>query len=144
MPADSDAARRALLPAGLPHGLPPDAAHRPPRGERLVGEVGAPRPERVEPPLGRLAEQPAPRLGPAMVEAFGCPARQARALRAALAGKDADAVATIAGPAAAALGGLMAATGPGRAALMMLTTLELPAAAEPERARLAAVIAALL
>jgi ATP phosphoribosyltransferase regulatory subunit len=83
-------------------------------------------------------------LVPAVLAAFGVGARQARQLRAALDRKDADAVAAASGPAAAALGGLMAATGPARAALMLLTTVELPAAADAERARLVAVIAALL
>ncbi len=86
----------------------------------------------------------APPLVPALFDAFAIAPRQARQLRAALDRKDADAVVASAGPAAAALGGLMAATGPARAALMLLTTIELPARAEPERARLIAVITGLL
>jgi len=251
-PADEDAGRRALLPAGLRDGLPPDAAHRAAVIERLLAEFTAHGYERVEPPLvefedsllgtgggpeifrlmdplsqrmmgvradmtiqvariatTRLGGRPrplrlsyagdvlrvkasqlrperqfaqvgveligapdqaadvevvrlaadaldalgvrelsidlnAPPLVPAVFAAFGIGARQARQLRAALDRKDADAVAAASGPAAAALGGLMAATGPARAALMILTTTELPAAAEAERARLIAVIAALL
>jgi ATP phosphoribosyltransferase regulatory subunit len=251
-PDADDAARRALLPAGLRDGLPPDAAHRAAVIERLVAEFTAHGYERVEPPLvefedtllgvgggpeifrlmdplsqrmmgvradmtiqvariatTRLAGRPrplrlsyagdvlrvkgsqlrperqfaqvgveligapgeaadvevvrlaadalgalgvrelaidlnAPPLVPAVFAAFGIGARQARQLRAALDRKDADAITASAGPAAAALGGLMAATGPARAALMLLTTTELPAAAEPERARLVAAIAALL
>ncbi|MBI3512698.1 MAG: ATP phosphoribosyltransferase regulatory subunit, partial [Proteobacteria bacterium] len=216
-PADSDAARRALLPAGLRDGLPPDAAHRAAVVERLIGEFTAHGYERVEPPLvefedtllpggtasgpeifrlmdplsqrmmgvradmtiqvariatTRLAGRPRPLrlsyagdvlcvkgtqlrperqfaqvgveligassadadvevvrlaadalagigvrelsidlnlppLVPALVQAFGLPAQQVRPLRAALDRKDADAVAAAAGPAAAALGGLM-------------------------------------
>src|SRR5580692_12745911 len=49
-PADSDA-RRALLPAGLRDGLPPDAAQRAAVIERLIAEFGAHGYERVEPPL---------------------------------------------------------------------------------------------
>jgi ATP phosphoribosyltransferase regulatory subunit len=251
-PADDDAARRALLPAGLRDGLPPAAAHRAVVIERLIAEFAAHGYERVEPPLvefedsllnadagpeifrvmdplsqrmmgvradmtiqvariatTRLAGRPrplrlsyagdvlrvkgtqlrperqfaqvgveligasdtaadvevvrlaadalgaigahelsidlnAPPLVPAVFDAFGIAPRQARQLRAALDRKDADAVAAAAGPAAAALGSLMAATGPARAALMLLTTTELPAAAEPERARLVSAITALL
>ena len=47
MPADSDAARRALLPAGLRDGLPPDAAHRAAVVERLIAEFTAHGYERV-------------------------------------------------------------------------------------------------
>src|SRR5271155_427425 len=49
-PSDSDA-RRALLPAGLRDGLPPDAAQRAAVIERLIAEFGAHGYERVEPPL---------------------------------------------------------------------------------------------
>jgi len=252
-PADSDA-RRALLPAGLRDGLPPDAAQRAAVIERLIAEFGAHGYERVEPPLvefedsllpsglaggpeifrlmdplsqrmmgvradmtiqvariatTRLAARPrplrlsyagdvlrvkatqlrperqfaqvgveligapsvaadvevvrlaadalaaigvaelsidlnAPPLVPSVFAAFGLAGKPAAALRAALDRKDADAVASSAGPAAAALGGLLAATGPARAALMILTTVELPEAARAHRARLAAVVAALL
>jgi ATP phosphoribosyltransferase regulatory subunit len=252
-PSDSDA-RRALLPAGLRDGLPPDAAHRATVIERLIAELGAHGYERVEPPLvefedsllpsglaggpeifrlmdplsqrmmgvradmtiqvariatTRLAARPrplrlsyagdvlrvkgsqlrperqfaqvgveligapsvaadvevvrlaadaleaigvaelsidlnAPPLVPAVLAAFGLAGKQAVALRAALDRKDADAVAAAAGPAAAALGGLLAATGQARAALMILTTVELPEAAQAQRARLATVVAALL
>jgi len=86
----------------------------------------------------------APPLVPSVFAAFGLAGKPAAALRAALDRKDADAVAASAGPAAAALGGLLAATGPARAALMILTTVELPEAARAHRARLAAVVAALL
>ena len=86
----------------------------------------------------------APPLVPSVFAAFGLAGKPAAALRAALDRKDADAVAASAGPAAAALGGLLAATGPARAALMLLTTVELPEAARAHRARLAAVVAALL
>jgi len=256
-PAD-DAARRALLPAGLRDGLPPDAAQRAGVIERLIAVLGAHGYERVEPPLvefedsllvpgspggpasgpeifrlmdplsqrmmgvradmtiqvariatTRLATRPrplrlsyagdvlrvkgtqlrperqfaqvgveligapsvaadvevvrlaaealgaigvpelsidlnAPPLVPALLAAFGITGAPAAAVRAALDRKDADAVAAAAGPAATALGGLLAATGPARAALMILTTLELPEAAQAQRARLAAVVSALL
>jgi ATP phosphoribosyltransferase regulatory subunit len=255
--ADSDA-RRALLPAGLRDGLPPDAAQGAAVIERLIAAFGAHGYERVEPPLvefedsllpakasggpgggpeifrlmdplsqrmmgvradmtiqvariatTRLAGRPrplrlsyagdvlrvkgtqlrperqfaqvgveligaasdaadvevvrlaadalaaigvaelsidlnAPPLVPAVLAGFGLTGKPAAALRAALDRKDADAVAAAAGPAATALGGLLAATGPARAALMILTTVELPAAAQALRARLAAVVAALL
>ncbi len=85
-----------------------------------------------------------PQLVPAVLAAYGIKGKQATQLRAALDRKDADAAAAAAGPAAAALGGLMAATGPARAAIMLLTTIDLPEAAQPARARLAAVIAALV
>jgi len=252
--ADRDA-RRALLPAGLRDGLPPDAAHGAAVIERLMAELAAHGYERVDPPLvefedsllpggpaggapeifrlmdplsqrmmgvradmtiqvariatTRLSEHPrplrlsyagdvlrvkgtqlrperqfaqvgaeligapsvaadvevvrlaadaleaigvaglsidlnAPPLVPAVLAAYGLKGKQATALRAALDRKDADAVAAAAGPAAAALGGLLAATGPARAALMILTTVELPEAAQAQRARLAAVVSALL
>ncbi|MEJ0067607.1 MAG: ATP phosphoribosyltransferase regulatory subunit [Pseudomonadota bacterium] len=49
-PADSEA-RRALLPAGLRDGLPPDAAQRAAAIERLIAEFSAHGYERVEPPM---------------------------------------------------------------------------------------------
>ena len=72
------------------------------------------------------------------------PAHIATGLRAALDRKDADAVASEGGAIADALGGLLAATGPARGALMLLTSVELPAAVVPQRARLVAVAEALI
>src|SRR3954453_7207875 len=51
MAPDSEAARRALLPAGLRDGLPPDAAQRAQVSERVIAEFPAHGYERVEPPL---------------------------------------------------------------------------------------------
>lgn len=254
-PADADLARRALLPAGLRDGLPPEASHQAAVIERLMQDFAAHGYARVEPPLvefedsllgsgdstvaaqtfrlmdpqsqrmmglradmtiqvariatTRLGHEPRPLrlcyagdvlrvkasqllperqigqagveligapgvaadvevvrlaadalrglgvpelsvdlnaapLVPALFAAFGIKGRQATLLRAALDRKDADAVAQLAGPAATALGGLLAATGPGRAALMILTTIDLPEAAQPQRARLATVTQALI
>ena len=86
----------------------------------------------------------APPLVPAVLAGFGVSGAPGSPLRAALDRKDADAVIAAAGPAGTALGGLLAATGPARAALMILTTIELPEAARAQRARLAAVVSALL
>lgn len=65
-------------------------------------------------------------------------------LRAALDRKDADMVASIAGPAATVLGGLLAATGPAEAALMILTSMDLPDSAQRHVLRLTSVIEALI
>jgi ATP phosphoribosyltransferase regulatory subunit len=86
----------------------------------------------------------APPLVPAVLAGFGLSGAPGSPLRTALDRKDADAVIAAAGPAGTALGGLLAATGPARAALMILTTVELPEAARAQRARLAAVVSALL
>ncbi len=74
----------------------------------------------------------------------GCAASRRRSCAPRSTARTADAVAAAAGPAATALGGLLAATGPARAALMILTTIELPDAAQAQRTRLAAVVSALL
>ncbi len=93
---------------------------------------------------GASVDLNAPPLVPALFAAYGLRGRQAMLTRAALDRKDADAVAQAAGPAAAALSGLLSATGPARAALMILTTLDLPEAAQPQRARLCQVLGALM
>src|SRR5438552_1228904 len=50
-PAEIDFARRALLPAGLSDGLPPEAAHRAALEQRLMAIVAGQGYDRVEPPL---------------------------------------------------------------------------------------------
>lgn len=79
-------------------------------------------------------------LVPAVFAAHGIAGERAQALRAALDRKDARDVAELAGSAAEALGGLLAATGPARAALMILTTIPLPDDAARLRGRLVEVV----
>jgi ATP phosphoribosyltransferase regulatory subunit len=83
-----------------------------------------------------------PTLVPAICAALGLAPRAVDALRAALDHKDAASVAAVGGPAAALLGKLLAAAGAAGKALKTLAALDLPAAAAAERARLAAVAAA--
>ena len=253
-PTELDFARRALLPAGLSDGLPPEAAHRAALEQRLMAIVAAQGYDRVEPPLvefedtllqagagvsaqtfrlmdpvsqhmmgvrsdmtiqvariatTRLAAAPRPlrlsysgevlrvkgsqlrperqftQVGCELIGAKGVPAdveiirlaadalREAgvatlsvdllvpplvpaifetlkiapplqRTLRAALDRKDADAVAAAGGRVADMLGGLLAATGPARGALVLLTSVDLPPEVAPQRTRLVAVVEALL
>ena len=82
-----------------------------------------------------------PTLVPAVCRAFGVSEPQMAKLRAALDRKDAAGVAAQGGPAAEALGALLAAAGPARKALAALAALALPEAAQREVARLADVIA---
>jgi ATP phosphoribosyltransferase regulatory subunit len=251
MPADTEYARRALLPAGLRDGLPPEAGHRAHCIQTLLASFAGEGYERVEPPLVefedsllkdadasvtaqtfrlmdpvsqrmlavrpdvtvqiariattrlgararplrlayagevlrvsgdqlnperqltqvgaeligpagiaadveviRLAVEALEGLGlkglsvdlniaplvPAVLEQFGIRGEARHDLRAALDRKDAAAVSALAGPAAPTLAGLLAATGPARAALMILTTLDLPASVTPLRDRLHAIV----
>jgi len=253
-PAEITLARRALLPAGLSDGLPPEAAHRAAIEQRLMAIVAGQGYDRVEPPLvefedtllkggagvsaqtfrlmdpvsqqmmgvradmtiqvariatTRLAQAPrplrlsyagevlrvkgsqlrperqftqvgceligaagveadveiihlaadalreagvatlsvdllVPPLVPALFESLEVAPELAQTLRAALDRKDADAVAAAGGRVADILGGLLAATGPARGALVLLTSADLPAEVAPQRARLVAVAEALL
>jgi ATP phosphoribosyltransferase regulatory subunit len=86
----------------------------------------------------------APPLVPSLFKAFAVPVHVATELRASLDRKDADAVSSQGGVIADALGGLLAATGPARGALMLLTSVDLPEAVAPQRARLVAVAEALI
>ncbi len=83
-------------------------------------------------------------LVPTLFDLHGLPVDQQAAVRAALDRKDAAAAAAQAGPLADLLTGLLAATGPARAALMLLTSLDLPDAVQPLRQDLAEVAEALL
>ncbi len=83
-------------------------------------------------------------LVPKLFDLYALPAGQRQAVRAALDRKDAAAAAAQAGPLAHLLTGLLAATGPARAALMLLTSLDLPDAVQPLRQDLADVATALL
>ncbi|MFD2264290.1 ATP phosphoribosyltransferase regulatory subunit [Lacibacterium aquatile] len=83
-------------------------------------------------------------LVPAVLDQYGIHGDARSELRAALDRKDAAAVAALAGPAGETLAGLLAATGPARAALMLLTSLELPAAVAPYREKLKAIVQAIL
>ncbi|MGF6229861.1 ATP phosphoribosyltransferase regulatory subunit [Inquilinus ginsengisoli] len=81
-----------------------------------------------------------PTLVPALLGALGVEGGAATALRHALDRKDAAAVAQLGGPAAAALGGLLAASGPADAALAALSGIDLPAVTRPILDRLAEVV----
>ncbi len=83
-------------------------------------------------------------LVPKLFDLYALPAGQRQAVRDALDRKDAAAAAAQAGPLADLLTGLLAATGPARAALMLLTSLDLPDAVQPLRQDLADVATALL
>lgn len=84
-----------------------------------------------------------PRLVPAICEAHGIVGDLADEIRAALDHKDAARLAAIGVPAARLLGRLLAAGGPAKTALAALASLDLPAAAAAERARLGEVVALL-
>jgi len=81
-----------------------------------------------------------PTLVPAVAEAYEIAGARAAALRTALDHKDAAAVAALAGGAGKLLGQLLAAAGPGAAALADLDRLDLPARAGAERERLGVVL----
>lgn len=83
-------------------------------------------------------------LVPLLFAAHDIRGERALQLRAALDRKDAHSVASLAGTAAPVLGGLLAATGPGRAALMILTSIDLPAEASGLRQDLARITHMLL
>jgi ATP phosphoribosyltransferase regulatory subunit len=83
-------------------------------------------------------------LVPAVLDQYGITGDARTELRAALDRKDAAAVAALAGPAAETLAGLLSATGPARAALMLLTSLDLPKAVAPYRETLKAIVQAIL
>ncbi|HXZ02762.1 MAG TPA: ATP phosphoribosyltransferase regulatory subunit [Stellaceae bacterium] len=83
-----------------------------------------------------------PTLVPAVCAGLGLNANVVKALRAALDHKDAAAVAAVGGRAAVLLGKMLASAGTAKKALASLQALDLPAAAAAERARLAAVAAA--
>ena len=83
-------------------------------------------------------------LVPKLFDLYGLPAAQRAAVRDALDRKDGAAAAEQAGPLADLLTGLLAATGPARAALMLLTSLDLPDAVQPLRRDLTEVAEALL
>jgi ATP phosphoribosyltransferase regulatory subunit len=85
-----------------------------------------------------------PPLVPALFDSLRVPAPLAHSLRAALDRKDADAVAAAGGRIADILVGLLAATGPARGALMLLTSVDLPPEVAPQRARLVTVAEALI
>jgi ATP phosphoribosyltransferase regulatory subunit len=82
-----------------------------------------------------------PPLVPVICQEYGLDAAQISALRAALDRKDAAGVAALGGPAAKLLGTLLAAAGPARKALAVLSDLELPATAAQDVARLKDVVA---
>ena len=82
-----------------------------------------------------------PPLVPVICQDYGLDAAQIAALRAALDRKDAAGVAALGGPAAKLLGTLLAAAGPARKALAVLSSLELPAIAAQDVARLRDVVA---
>jgi ATP phosphoribosyltransferase regulatory subunit len=81
-----------------------------------------------------------PTLVPVIAEAYSIRGARAAALRAALDHKDAAAVAAVAGEAGVLLERLLAAAGPGDAALAALDRLDLPERARAERVRLGAVL----
>jgi ATP phosphoribosyltransferase regulatory subunit len=81
-----------------------------------------------------------PTLVPALLGALDVEGGAATALRHALDRKDAAAVAQLGGAAAAALGGLLAASGPADAALAALAGIDLPAVTRPILDRLAEVV----
>ncbi|OWJ59861.1 ATP phosphoribosyltransferase regulatory subunit [Inquilinus limosus] len=81
-----------------------------------------------------------PTLVPALLGALGVDGEAGTALRHALDRKDAAAVAQLGGAAAAALGGLLAVSGPADAALAALSGIELPAVTRPILDRLAEVV----
>lgn len=81
-----------------------------------------------------------PTLVPALLGALGVEGEAGTALRHALDRKDAAAVAQLGGAAAAALGGLLAASGPADAALGALSRIDLPAVTRPILDRLAEVV----
>ncbi|WP_225768878.1 ATP phosphoribosyltransferase regulatory subunit [Inquilinus sp. Marseille-Q2685] len=81
-----------------------------------------------------------PTLVPALLGALGVEGEAGTALRHALDRKDAAAVAQLGGTAAAALGGLLAASGPADAALAALAGIDLPAVTRPILDRLAEVV----
>jgi ATP phosphoribosyltransferase regulatory subunit len=81
-----------------------------------------------------------PTLVPALLGALGVEGEAGTALRHALDRKDAAAVAQHGGAAAAALGGLLAASGPADAALAALSGIDLPAVTRPILDRLAEVV----
>ncbi|MGE0724400.1 MAG: ATP phosphoribosyltransferase regulatory subunit [Alphaproteobacteria bacterium] len=83
-----------------------------------------------------------PTVVPAICRSFALDAGTEARVRGAIDRKDAAALATAAGPAAATLGALMSATGPAERVLPMLTALALPAEAAREIETLAAVVAA--
>lgn len=82
-----------------------------------------------------------PPLVPVICQDYGLDAAQIAALRGALDRKDAAGVAALGGPAAKLLGTLLAAAGPARKALAVLSSLELPATAAQDVARLKDVVA---
>lgn len=81
-----------------------------------------------------------PTLVPALLGALGVEGDAGTALRHALDRKDAAAVAQLGGAAAAALSGLLAASGPADAALAALSCIDLPAVTRPILDRLAEVV----
>ncbi|GFZ91009.1 ATP phosphoribosyltransferase regulatory subunit [Elstera cyanobacteriorum] len=83
-------------------------------------------------------------LVPQLFDLYGLPTAQRATVRDALDRKDGAAAAEQAGPLADLLTGLLAATGPARAALMLLTSLDLPDAVQPLRRDLTEVAEALL
>lgn len=82
-----------------------------------------------------------PPLVPVICQDYGLDAAQIAALRGALDRKDAAGVAALGGPAAKLLGTLLAAAGPARKALAVLSSLQLPATAAQDVARLKEVVA---
>jgi len=84
-----------------------------------------------------------PRLVPLLCEALGLDPSRAERVRAALDHKDAAAVATVGGPAAALMGKLLAAAGAADRALSVLASLNLPGEAAAECQRLGTVVAQL-
>lgn len=81
-----------------------------------------------------------PPLVPVICQDFGLQPDQITALRAALDRKDAAGVAALGGAAAELLGALLAAAGPARKALAVLSALKLPATAAQDVARLNEVV----
>ncbi|HYC04572.1 MAG TPA: ATP phosphoribosyltransferase regulatory subunit [Azospirillaceae bacterium] len=81
-----------------------------------------------------------PTLIPAVMDALSLPHGTREAARGALDRRDASEVAALGGPAAELLNAIMACSGPAPAAVERLARVNLPASAEPERARITAVV----
>ena len=81
-----------------------------------------------------------PTLIPSVMDALALSRTVREAARGALDRRDASEVAALGGPAADLLNAIMACSGPAPAAVDRLARVELPAAAEPERARITAVV----
>ena len=90
---------------------------------------------------GLTVDLTVPRLVPSLLERHGIDGDLALSIREALDRKDPDGVASVAGPAAAMLTGLLSATGPVDEALAKMAAMDLPDTAAGERDRVAEVVA---